>query len=296
MAPSVLPSSGIIDPGTLVWAWSRRTGHTWPVPELPDVEHFRRFFRTHATGRTVAHLWADPTIVRNTSPEALSSALVGRTFDEPDRHGKWLLCWTDGPALLLHFGMTGELISSGDEPTVHRWDRMVLRFTDGGELRYRNMRKLGGVWLAHDQEEAAAVTGGLGPDALTIGRKEFLERLARRRGGIKAALMDQTFVAGVGNILADETLWQARIHPRRRIESMSPDERAELYRRMRSILRQAVADYDAIPRKRSWLSHVRGHPDATCPRCGTPLERTVAGGRTTYFCPRCQPRPDTMTP
>jgi formamidopyrimidine-DNA glycosylase len=295
MAPSVLPSSGIIELETLVWARSGRTGHTWPVPELPDVEQFRRFFRTHATGRTVAALWADPTIVRNTSPEALSSALLGRTFEEPDRHGKWLICWTDGPALLLHFGMTGDLISSADEPAVHRWDRMVLRFTDGDELRYRNMRKLGGVWLAHDRQEAAAVTGGLGPDALTVGRKEFLERLARRRGGIKAALMDQAFVAGVGNILADETLWQARIHPRRRIDSISAEERTELYRRMRSILRQAVADHD-IERKRSWLSHVRGRPDAACPRCGTPLERTVAGGRTTYFCPRCQPWPDTMTP
>jgi formamidopyrimidine-DNA glycosylase len=261
------------------------------MPELPDVEHYRRFFRALATGRTVRAVTSDPTILRNTIPRTLERALRGRTFEEPERLGKWLACWTDGPALLLHFGMTGDLIWSEDEPDVHRWDRVILRFTDGTELRYRNMRKLGGAWLAHDRDEANAVMGHLGPDALDVGRREFLDRLARRRGGIKAALMDQTFVAGVGNILADEVLWQARIHPRTRIESLSDDQRATLYRVMRRVLRQAVEGYDYIERKRSWLSSVRGQRDAECPRCGTPLDRTVVAGRTTYFCPNCQPAP-----
>src|SRR5206468_2747735 len=84
------------------------------------------------------------------------------------------------------------------------------------ELRYRNMRKLGGAWLAHDRDEARAVMGELGPDALTVSRREFLDRLRRRRGGVKALLMDQRFVAGVGNLVADEVLWQARLHPLRR--------------------------------------------------------------------------------
>jgi formamidopyrimidine-DNA glycosylase len=265
--------------------------HTEDVPELPDVEHYRRFFRTHATGRTIRSVWADPTILRNTDPRTLERALRGRRFDEPERHGKWLLGWTDGPALLLHFGMTGDLISSEDEPERHRHDRLWITFREGGELRYRNMRKLGGAWLAHDRDEAARLTGPLGPDALSIGRAEFLDRLARRRGGVKAALMDQTLVAGVGNLIADETLWQARLHPRRRIESMDLDERRRLFRSMHAVLREAVEHFDFIPRKRSWLSHVRGRPGARCPRCGTPLERTVAGGRTTYYCPVCQPVP-----
>ena len=100
--------------------------------------------------------------------------------------------------------------------------------------------------------------------------------------------MDQRFIAGVGNIIADETLWQARIHPQRSIESLSEDERLRLFRSMRKILRESVEHYDFIPRKRSWLSHVRGTRDAACPRCGTTLMRTVVAGRTTYFCPRCQ--------
>jgi formamidopyrimidine-DNA glycosylase len=153
------------------------------------------------------------------------------------------------------------------------------------------MRKLGGAWLAHDRDEAARIIGALGPDALSIERTEFLDRLAPRRGGVKAALMDQRLVAGVGNLIADETLWQARLHPRHRIETLDLDQRRRLFRSMHAVLREAVEHFDYIPRKRSWLLHVRGRPDGRCPRCGTHLERTVAAGRTTYFCPVCQPGP-----
>jgi formamidopyrimidine-DNA glycosylase len=147
---------------------------------------------------------------------------------------------------------------------------------------------LGGVWLAHDEAETRAVLGSLGPDALLLGRTEFLELLERRRGGVKAALMDQGFIAGVGNIIADEVLWHARIHPRRRVESLDADERRRLFTQLRRVLREAVEGYDYIPRKRSWLSGVRGLPGARCPRCKTPLGRATVAGRTTYFCPRCQ--------
>jgi formamidopyrimidine-DNA glycosylase len=269
-------------------------GGTLPhVPELPDVEAYRRFFRQHAAGKRIETVWADPTIVRNSTPESLLQALTGRTFQEPSRHGKWLICPTDGPILLLHFGMTGDLIWSGEEPERHRHDRLVLGFEGGEEVRYRNMRKLGGAWLAHDDEERRAVLGPLGPDALPLGRREFLQLLERRRGGVKAALMDQAFIAGVGNIIADEVLWQARIHPRRRIESLDEDERGRLFAQLHRVLREAVEGYDYIPRKRSWLSAVRGLPGARCPRCGTPLARATVAGRTTYFCPHCQ-GPDTV--
>jgi formamidopyrimidine-DNA glycosylase len=261
------------------------------VPELPDVEQFRRFFHAHAAGKTVDSVEADPTILRNVYPDALSAALKGRRFGAPFRHGKWLAAPTDGPTLLLHFGMTGDLIWSGDEPGRHRHDRLMLAFVEGGELRYRNMRKLGGVWLAHDERELGGILGDLGPDALTLDRKEFLDRLGRRRGAIKAALMDQRLFAGIGNILADEVLWQARLHPKRAIDSLDDDERRHLYTQMRKVVREAVERFDYLPRKRSWLSHVRGEPNARCPRCGTPLAKTVVGGRTTYFCPDCQPPP-----
>jgi formamidopyrimidine-DNA glycosylase len=260
------------------------------MPELPDVEHFRRFFVRHAGGRTIEEVTADPTIVRNATPEALHRGLRGRRFEaEPERVGKWLTCWTDGPALIVHFGMTGYFWWGEDATGRHPHDRMVITFAGGGELRYRNMRKLGGVWLAHDPNEAAEILGPLGPDALTVSRSDFLQRLSRRRGGAKAALMDQMFVAGVGNLMADEILWQARLHPRRPIESMSQAERATLFRSMHRVLRRAVDVDDYMTRHRTWLVHVRGTPGAVCPRDRTPLERTVAAGRTTYFCPVCQP-------
>lgn len=258
------------------------------MPELPDVEHFRSIFEDRAAGRTVRSTWSDPTIIRNATPEGLDRALLERRFAAPARHGKWLIAWTDGPALLLHFGMTGDLVWSGDEPARHRHDRLALILREGGELRYRNMRKLGGVWLAHDSAEVDAILGPLGPDALGVARKELLSRLARRRGALKAALMDQRLVAGVGNLLADEILWQARLHPKRPIEGLTAEDRDRLAKAMRSVVSESVRRYDYVGRKRSWLSHVRGLPGAVCPRCREPLARTVAGGRTTWFCPRCQ--------
>jgi formamidopyrimidine-DNA glycosylase len=258
------------------------------VPELPDVERYGRFFRAHAAGRVVRSVESDPTILRNTTPGRLRATLRGRRLEDPDRHGKWLICWTDGPALLLHFGMTGDLVWSGDEPERHRHDRLILLLNDGTELRYRNMRKIGGVWLAHDPGSVSAILGPLGPDGLRVGRREFLDRLSRRRGGVKAALMDQSLVAGVGNLTADEILWQARIDPLRPVATLDSSDRGRLYSTLRSVLREAVESEDYVTGKRSWLSRVRGRPGATCPRCGTPLARTVAGGRTTYYCPSCQ--------
>ncbi len=256
------------------------------MPELPDVEDRRRRFREHAAGRRILRVVAlEPSILRNASPRELDRALRGRRFEEPERHGKWLLCPAEGPALLLHFGMTGDLVWSGDEPGRHRHDRLVLEL-EGGEIRFRDARRLGGVWLARDERELETLVGRLGPDALRVGPRAFAERLSGRRGGVKAVLMDQRFVAGVGNLVADEALWQARIHPRRRVEDLDARARAELHRALRRVLRSWVAGGGRGP---AWLLPVRGEPRARCPRCGTPLERTTAAGRTTYLCPTCQP-------
>jgi formamidopyrimidine-DNA glycosylase len=258
------------------------------VPELPEVEAYRRFFAEHATGRTVRSVDVpDPAIVRNAAPEHVGRLLTGHRFEEPLRHGKWLVCPAAGPTLLFHFGMTGDLVWSGDEPDRHRHDRLILVF-DEGELRYRNMRRLGGVWLAGDEDELKVVLGGLGPDALGVERGEFLGSLSRRRGGVKALLMNQRLVAGIGNLVADEILWQARIHPRRRVEDLDANDRIRLFRTMRRVLAVAVEDFDYLETRRRWLSRVRGRPEARCPRCRSVLSRTMVAGRTTYFCPSCQ--------
>lgn len=259
------------------------------MPELPEVERYRRFFAEQATGRIVQEVDADPSTLRNATIGSIRDGLTGHRFTEPHRHGKWLVAWTrEGPALLFHFGMTGELLWSEDSDGRHRWDRLIVGFHGGGELRYRNMRKLGGIWLAHGPDQVDALLGRLGPDALSLTPRGFDHLLMRRRGGVKAALMDQTFVAGVGNLLADEILWQARIHPRRRIETLSADEGHRLDSAMRSVVRRTAADGDSAMARGRWLLPVRDHPGARCPRCRTPLVRTVVAGRTTYYCPVCQ--------
>jgi formamidopyrimidine-DNA glycosylase len=257
------------------------------VPELPDVEHYRRFLARHAVGARIERvIVTDPGILRNTDSPTLDPALRGRRFEEPERRGKWLIAWTSGPAVLIHFGMTGDLTWGRNVAGRHRHDRVIFEL-DRGELRYRNMRKLGGLWLAHDHEDVQRLLSGLGPDALGLDRRAFGNLLGRRRGGVKAALMDQSLLAGVGNLLADETLWRARIHPARRVQDLSEEEGGRLFSALRRTIGAGIDEFDGGMRTR-WM-RVRGKPGARCPRCRAPLARTVVGGRTTYFCPRCQP-------
>jgi formamidopyrimidine-DNA glycosylase len=257
------------------------------MPELPDVEGFRRVFARHAAGKHVRGVHGiDRRLLRNTSPSGLGRALAGRRFVEPGRHGKLLLCRTDRPTLVLHFGMTGALVWSGDEPERHRHDRLALELEDG-ELRYRNMRRLGGIWLAPDRRALERIVGRLGPDWLDVSRTRFEELLAGRRGAIKAALIDQKLAAGLGNLTADEALWQARIDPRRPVPSLEEWERNALYRKIQKVLRDALP-YGLVPAKRTWLTGARDRSDGSCPRCGGALERAKVGGRTTISCPREQ--------
>jgi formamidopyrimidine-DNA glycosylase len=161
---------------------------------------------------------------------------------------------------------------------------------EGGELRYRNMRKFGGVWLGRGEQDAWRIMGRPGPDALELDREGFLGLLAGRRGAIKPALMDQKLVAGIGNELSDEALWQARLHPRRPISSLSAKQRDRLFDALRRVLRESVRR-GRIPRRPGWLTAVRAERDPACPRCSSRLRRTQVGGRSAYWCPRCQRAP-----
>jgi formamidopyrimidine-DNA glycosylase len=256
------------------------------VPELPDVEHFRRFLAERAEGARIEQVvTTDPQILRNTVPADLDRAVRGHRFDPPERRGKWLIGWTTGPAVLIHFGMTGGFGWADTPNGRHPHDRVIFR-TDRGELRYRNMRKLGGLWLAHDRGEVGRLLARVGPDALAVSPRELREALGSRQGQVKAALMDQAVVSGVGNLAADEALWQARIHPARRLQDLEDEERRRLERTVRRVLRTWVDRFDDLPG--TWLLPAR-RPGAACPRCRTPLARTQVAGRTTYSCPTCQP-------
>ncbi len=257
------------------------------MPELPDVEGFRRYLARHGQGRRITHVGVpDREIVRNRTPQALARALHETRLAPPRRHGKWLIAPVGDAELLLHFGMTGELRWSSGHAGRHRHDRLIL-VCHGGELRYNNMRRFGGVWLARDAGERDAVTGPLGPDATELDREQ-LERLLRgRRGTIKAALMDQRLIAGIGNLLSDEILWRACVHPAREVKALSADRRQRVYEALHAAVRESVR-YGRVPRGKRWLTRVRDDRAAVCPRCGTRLRRATIAGRTACWCPREQ--------
>jgi formamidopyrimidine-DNA glycosylase len=229
----------------------------------------------------------DRQILRNRSPQSFGQTLKGARFATPTRHGKWLIApLGDEREVLLHFGMTGLLAWSQNDTERHPHDRLIF-LCERGELRYNNMRRFGGVWLARDPAERDRVTGPLGPDAATITRDKFEQLLANRRGGAKAALMDQRLLAGVGNLLSDEILWRARIHPEAPVAKLSAARRRRLYDALRAAVTESMR-YGRVPHGRRWLTRVRDERAAACPRCGTALRRATVAGRTASWCPRCQ--------
>lgn len=259
------------------------------MPELPDVEGFRRYLDRHAAGRRIERVEVpDPVLVRNRSPRALGRAVRGKRFASPRRHGKWLLAPIGEVELLLHFGMTGLLRWGALGAPRHRHDRVIF-VCEGGELRYNNMRRFGGVWLALDESERDAVTGPLGPDAATLDRDTFERLINSRRGGVKAALMDQRLIAGIGNLLSDEILWRACIHPAASLAALPRRRRDRLYDSLHAAVTESIR-YGRVPHGRRWLTRVRGDRHAVCPRCGSRLRRTTVAGRTSCWCPREQRR------
>ncbi len=258
------------------------------MPELPDVEGFRRQLAHTLPGRRIRHVDVlDAGVLRNSSPRTLARQLTGRRFGRPDRHGKWLILPTDGPSLLVHSGMTGHPYVARSGEDGEGQERLVLTL-DRGEFRYADLRKLRGVWIAADDEDVGAVMGEQGPDALTTGLRMFKAALHGRRGAVKSTLMDQSVIAGLGNLLTDEICWRARVHPSKAVSDLNPDELRRLHEAMRGTLRTAVR-HGCVPGLARWLTRVRDDPDPSCPRCGTRLQRRRVGGRTSVWCPKCQP-------
>lgn len=260
------------------------------MPELPDVEEFRRVLE-RARGREIrAVTVCDSGVLRGVNASRLERALRGRRFAEPRRHGKWLLAPTDGgPVVAFHFGMTGGLtLCAPDAPDApaHPHDRVVFALA-GGKLRYRDQRKLKGLRL-EDRASADRLLSQLGPDAAAWTRRDVDAALSGRRARVKTVLLDQSAVAGLGNLLVDEILWRARIHPARRACDLTAAERGRALAGTRRVLRTAVRD-GRVPPRGSWLTGRRDRDAPDCPRCGTALRHGRVAGRSTYWCPRCQP-------
>jgi formamidopyrimidine-DNA glycosylase len=266
------------------------------MPELPDVEMARRLLSRALRGARVtgAHT-TDRRISRPHAPAAFARALVGRTVRDVSRRGKWLrVLLDDGGRIFSHLGMTGWWVVRDEQSSHERSERARIDVTreDGrtSSVRYLDARRFGRLVVATDEIDEWRE---LGPDPLAEGiRAEALAvRLGRTRRAVKDALMDQSTLAGIGNILVTEALWRARIDPRSRADALSRTEIARVARALGTELRRELAvREDAEDGEWEDTCSVYGRTGRPCPRCGASIARVVLAGRGTTFCPRCQVR------
>lgn len=278
------------------------------MPELPEVESARATIERAALHRPIADVDdTDTWECRPHGPGEIRAALLGRSLTAARRQGKSLWCETSatggatdggaGPVLGLHLGMSGRILVTDGSGALTEggdrlagagsaaeqadrnplWSRFTIAFADGGTLRLFDKRRLGRVRLDPDLHV-------LGPDAERITAAAFRERVGRGTAPVKARLLDQSVLAGVGNLLADETLWRARLDPRRRVDTLDADDLTALHRALRKATRAAI-EHGGV-HTGTVIAHRR--PDGHCPRCGALMQRATVGGRTTWFCPREQ--------
>jgi formamidopyrimidine-DNA glycosylase len=258
------------------------------MPEMIEVETYRKL-ADRTVGRTVSDIVARDAwyLKGTTTARSLRAALRGSTVTGTRRIGKLLLLDTDGPTVGLRFGMTGRLLVDGAAPIGRLeyssgrlepgWIRFTLRFEGGGDLQIVDPRRLGGVELEPNEAR-------MGIDALALDRTHLGELLSRSHAPLKAWLLDQNRVAGIGNLLADEALWRAGLDPARPASSLDDVDVRRLHRH----LLRTITDLTARGGSHTGDLHVARARGTTCPRDGTPLQRRTIGGRTTYSCPRHQ--------
>ena len=296
------------------------------MPELPEVETVARDLQRWVAGATItgATVSWGRTIRHPQPPERFEAEIAGATIRRVGRRAKTvLLHMADGRVMTVALRMTGALIVAEAGAPDDSYARVVFHLADGRELRYRDVRKFGriGLWpggglrsigagrgtrsrkVAEDgrRYRIGEVFSGHGPEPLSrsFTAERLKERLSRRSARLKTLLLDQSFVAGVGNIYADEALWRARLHPLRAADTLTDGEIRRLHRSLRQVLRQGIAnrgssfsDYvgaDGEPGANAERLNVYRRTDRPCYRCGRPIRRIVVGQRSTHFCPRCQP-------
>jgi formamidopyrimidine-DNA glycosylase len=276
---------------------TRGRGTMRGVPELPEVENARQVLDA-AVGRTITAIDdRDDWVCRPHAPGDIATALKGGRLTATHRRGKTMWCDTEnsdgdeGPSLGVHLGMGGRIvvtdghgmrIGGGPErpdrqPRKAEWDRFTVTFDDGGQFRLFDKRRLGRVRLDPDLSD-------LGPDAEGLKPAEFRDRIGTSRSAIKARLLDQSVLAGVGNLLADQTLWAAKIDPSTRANELSRTDVDRLHRNLDRALADAIANGGVHTGRFIEHRHDGGH----CPRCGTEVVHGTVGGRSTWWCPKEQ--------
>jgi len=271
------------------------------MPELPEVETVVRGLRPLVRGRTITGMacaWART--LHSPDAPTFAARIAGQTIQAGDRRAKYIVMALDHDFLVVHLKMTGRLYVTAADAThdADRWLRLHLDLDNGQQLRFSDPRKFGRVYLT---SELATITGALGPEPLAddFTLADFMARLAGRTRGLKALLLDQGFIAGVGNIYADEALFRAGLHPLRRADSLTTDEAARLYLAVRAALNDGITHEGASI---NWYrkpdgtrgesqNHffVYGRDGQPCHNCGQPIDKIRVAQRGTHFCRNCQP-------
>jgi formamidopyrimidine-DNA glycosylase len=284
------------------------------MPELPEVETVARGLRQTILGRRILSVTLGKTDFID-DPSALEQHLPGRQIEAVERYGKFMLLRLSAiygetrpaangdavPAsLLVHLGMTGQIAPAPAAQPLEKHTHVCLLLDDGRELRYTDPRRFGRIAYLTKTLLAEELTG-FGADPLEVSEKEFADRICGRRARIKALLLDQSVLRGVGNIYADESLWRSKIHPARLGAKLSSKEAETLRRALQDILQKAIvmrgssiSDFlDAEGQPGEYQRHHRayGREGKNCYRCKTPIWRAIVAGRSSYFCPKCQPPP-----
>jgi len=259
------------------------------MPELPEVETFKRYLDGTSLHQRITGLEVrDAYVLKHVSARELTRRLKGRRFENSRRHGKHLFVRaSDKLWLRLHFGMTGSLEYFKHDEVAPKTARVIFRFADNCRLAFDDQRKFGEIELIEDVGEFLQ-TRGLGPDAVGIGLSQFKAIVGKHRGAVKAILLNQQLIAGIGNLYADEILFRARVHPATEAARLSHKDLRRLFRATRYVLDKAIAlktDFNRLPK--SWLLTHRGK-HGRCPRCGRALKSAIIGGRTAWFCTHCQ--------
>jgi formamidopyrimidine-DNA glycosylase len=259
------------------------------MPELPDVQVYKEYLDSTSLHHEVIRVdVSDDRILEGTSKRGLTRVVKGRAFQSARRHGKHLFVLLDqGEWLHVHFGMTGRLLyyKKGDKEPNHA--RVIFGFANGYHLAVVSQRLFGNLGLVNDPESFISEQK-LGPDALDISQEKYVEILSDRRGFIKGALMNQSVIAGIGNIYSDEILFQARLLPDRRVGDLDASMLGDLWRTGRDVLKAAIearADVDRMPS--DWLLPHRSEGEK-CPACGGKVSSKKVSGRRAYFCTNCQ--------
>lgn len=265
------------------------------MPELPEVETVVRRLRTCLIGRTFGDVDVSWERMLQIPAEELRLRLPGQRIEAIDRRGKYLVFrLSHGDSLIIHLKMTGDLVVMSAVQPAHQHDRILFDLDDGFQLRFRDPRKFGRVYLT---DRPADVLGRLGPEPLDerFSAQDFSSLFDRRSGRIKPLLLDQQFIAGLGNIYADEALFLAGIRPERSSNSLSEQDKQRLYRAIREVLAMAIEHQGSSLADKTYRGGkyqdrflVYGRSEQPCCRCGSLIQRIRLGQRSAHFCPVCQ--------